>query len=58
LLDHRHRLIGGRLRLTDTIHGSAKVINHHLGALRRHELADFPANPTATASDRGNFAFE
>src|SRR5262245_36306185 len=58
LLDHLHRLIGSRARLTDPIHRGAEVIDHHLGTFRRHELADFPANTTATTGHHGDFAFE
>src|SRR5215471_7322049 len=58
LLDHLHRLIGGRARLTDPIHRGAEVIDHHIGTFRRHELADFSANTTATTGYRGDFAFE
>ena len=58
MLNHLRGLIGSRVRLAGTIHGGAQVIDHHPGPFRRHELRDLPANATATASDRGDFAFE
>ena len=58
LLDHLNRLIGSRVRLAGTIHGGAKVIDHHPGPFGRHELADFPAYPTATTGHSGDFSFQ
>jgi hypothetical protein len=58
VFDHRHRLIGGRLRLTNPIHRSTEVIDYNLGPFRRHELANFPANTTAPTGHSGDFPLE
>jgi hypothetical protein len=58
VLDHLDSLIGSRVRLAGTIHGGAEVIDYYLGSFCCHELADFPANATATTSHSGDFSLE